>query len=129
MAPVTIDNDEYIYAYGYHKAAVEGDSASMRIIAYDYLDYMKNTIRHYEQLSRDFLGREIPQILLVHDNELNADYLAFLLDFLKHKNYEFVEMETALKDSVYDSKTLPTEHGYSWMIRWEKAEGLPGTWG
>ncbi len=129
MAPVTIDNDEYIYAYAYHKAAEKGDSASMRIIAYDYIDYMKKVIRHYEQLSRDFIGREIPQILLIHDNELNADYLPFILDFLKHKRYTFVDMETALKDTVYQREAALTSHGYSWLIRWEKAAGLPGTWG
>ena len=64
VAPVTIDNDEWLYAAAYTNAIAQGNSALMRRIGSDYVRYMDETFAFYEQLSRNLLGREIAQVLL-----------------------------------------------------------------
>jgi ketosteroid isomerase-like protein/peptidoglycan/xylan/chitin deacetylase (PgdA/CDA1 family) len=122
-APVTIDNDEYIYAYCYTQAKRRGDTTLMRMVAYDYLDYMRTIIRHMEKLSDDFLGEKIPHILLIHANELNAEYLDDLLEVFIDRSYTFITLDKALEHPVYRRKAAQTNFGFSWLYRWQLAEG------
>lgn len=126
-APVTMDNDEYIFAYCYDHARQLGDSAGMRIVAYEYLQYMNDVVRHYERLSRDFLGYDMRHILLLHANRLNADHLDALLQQLKQRGYTFVTLKEALADSAYQRPVGFTPRGLSWLNRWQIAEGLEPT--
>ena len=124
-APVTIDNDEYIYAYSYHEAKKSGNNAMMRLIAYDYIHYMRTIIQHYETISSEFLGYNPNHILLLHANELNADYLPFLLDILKSKGYTFASLDETLKDKAFQLDEQHSQRGLSWIYRWQLAKGLP----
>jgi peptidoglycan/xylan/chitin deacetylase (PgdA/CDA1 family) len=124
VAPVTIDNDEYIYAYCYHKARQQKDSARMQLIADDYLAYMDEIIRHYENLSKDFLGYQVNQIMLLHANELNAEYLDLILELLKKHNFHFVSIDEALNDPAYKMKEGISPKGLSWINRWQIGKGL-----
>lgn len=122
-APVTIDNDEYIYAYCYTQAKRKGDTTLMRMVAYDYLDYMRSIIKHMEKVSNDFLGEKIPHILLIHANELNADYLDDLLEVFIERSYTFISLDKALEHPVYKRKAAQSNFGFSWLYRWQLADG------
>ena len=124
IAPVTIDSDEYIYALAYARAeAAENTGLSARI-GRDYVRYMDEMFVFYEQLSRDLMGREPIQILLLHANALNADYLDELAGMMRARGYEFVTLETTLRDAAY---TLPDQYagksGLSWLQRWWITQG------
>ncbi len=118
IAPVTIDNDEYIYAYCYQKAKEKGDKVTMRLIAYDYIKYMDNIIKHYESVSDSLLGYQVCQTLLLHLNALNADYLEAVLNLFDRKGYEFISLDEALKDDAYKIPEITVETGLSWLNRW-----------
>ena len=65
------------------------------------------------------MGREIRQVLLLHVNELNADYVDELVDMVKRRGYEFISIDEALEDTAYllpDNYTGQT--GPSWLHRW-----------
>jgi hypothetical protein len=68
VAPVTIDNAEWIFARAYEKAFVEGDSSMMKKIVDAYIPYMESKFDHFEFISRELFGREIKQVLLIHAN-------------------------------------------------------------
>ncbi|MBC8646525.1 MAG: polysaccharide deacetylase family protein, partial [Thermoanaerobaculia bacterium] len=97
IAPVTIDNDEYLYALAYDRARGEGDAARMARIGADYIRYMEEIFAFFEALSRDFLGREPPQVLLLHANALNAEYLDELVAMVARRGYRFVSLGAALE--------------------------------
>lgn len=124
VAPVTIDNDEFLYAAAYDRARARGDQARMDSVGHDYVRYMTDTFGFYEGLSRQVLGREIPQVLLLHANALNAEYLDELIVELKGRGYRFVSLDDALADSAYQ---LPDEYvgprGPSWIHRWAVTRG------
>lgn len=122
-APVTIDNDEYIHAYCYAKSKAQNDTATMQKIATDYISYMEKIFTFYENLSSGFLGYELPQTLLIHANNLNADYLDELLEMMKKRGYTFVSMDEALKDKAYTLKDGTHSKGLSWIQRWMIAKG------
>lgn len=127
VAPVTLDNDEYIYAYCYDEAKRRKDDEKMKVIGADYLNYMVNIFEHYENLSLTFLGYEIKQILLLHANNLNADYLDELIELLILRNYTFITLDEALKDKAYTLPEGTHSRGLSWLNRWQLAAGLPAT--
>lgn len=123
IAPVTIDNDEYIYAYCYEKAQENGEEELMKKIGADYLAYMENTFEYFEKLSVDFLGYEPNQILLLHANLLNADYFGELANMLKNRGYQFISLNEALKDEAYQLPEGTHQRGPSWIQRWMIYEG------
>lgn len=121
VAPVTIDNDEYVYALAYDRAETAEDRQR---IGEDYVRYMEQMFGFYEQLSRDLLEREPAQILLLHANALNADYLDELAAMMQARGYRFVSLEEAMEDPVYD---MPDAYvgrsGLSWLQRWWITQG------
>ncbi|MFN0122926.1 MAG: polysaccharide deacetylase family protein [Blastocatellia bacterium] len=119
VAPVTIDNNDYIFARAYDNAWGRGDKEMMRRIGAAYVPYMESYFDFYEKQSVALVGYEMRQTLLIHANFLNADYLAGLLDRLRARGYKFISLEQALTDKAYQ---LPDEWtgagGISWLHRW-----------
>jgi len=127
VAPVTIDNSEWIFARAYERALLAGDREMMQKIGEAYIPYMEDKVAYYEQQSEALFGRNIPHVLLLHANVLNGDYLDELLEMLEDRKYQFISLEEALKDSVYDSPDSYTgPAGISWIHRWAITEGKTG---
>jgi peptidoglycan/xylan/chitin deacetylase (PgdA/CDA1 family) len=124
VAPVTIDNDEYVYAAVYADALRRGDRATATRVGEDYLRYMDAVFAFVEDVSRRLLGREVRQVLLVHANTLNADLFGRVADSMKARGYEFITLEEALTDEAY---RLPDDYvgrwGISWLHHWELTSG------
>lgn len=104
MAPVTIDNNDFVFADVYARARAAGDRATMDGVAQSYVPYMESVTVHFENLSRQFLGYEVKQILLLHANELNADHMGDVIAMLRKRGYRFITVDDALQDPAY---TLP----------------------
>jgi len=125
VAPVTVDNDDYIYAALYAKAMRRGDTELAGRIAADYLRYMESVFEFVEGVSQRLAGREIPQVLLLHANAVNADTFGRLAEMLKRRGYGFVTLEKALADDAYRlPDTYVGKWGISWLHHWEQAAGL-----
>lgn len=127
VAPVTIDNEDYLFALAYNKASVVKDTLLMNRIGRDYIEYMEKKLHYYERQSIALFGRKIPQILLIHSSLLNAVYLDSLASMYKRNGCEFVDMDTALRDEAYNSKvTSYGKWGISWIDRWAISLGKKG---
>jgi peptidoglycan-N-acetylglucosamine deacetylase len=124
VAPVTIDNQEWVYAAAYAAARRHGDRENEERIAREYFKFMEEIFAFFEQLSTDFLGYEGKQTLLLHANELNADHFDTLAEMMKKRGYRFISLEDALKDPAYRLPTAHTRQGLSWLHRWRLAKGL-----
>jgi peptidoglycan/xylan/chitin deacetylase (PgdA/CDA1 family) len=124
VAPVTVDNDEFVYAAAYASALRRGDAAGAKRIADDYLRYMDEVFSFFEGVSRRVIGREIPQILLLHANTLNADRFGAVAEALMRRGYRFVPLHRALEDPAY---RRPDEFvgapSNSWFNHWEVTGG------
>ena len=129
IAPVTIDNAEWIYARAFD-IALDTDRPELASRVSDaYLDYMIRQTAFFEDQSRKLLGRELRQVLLIHANRLNAAVLGDLLDRLSERGYAFISLSEALKDPAYERLDEYTgAAGISWIQRWAWAEGHRGSW-
>jgi hypothetical protein len=96
----------------------------MRRVAEAYIEYMDEIFAFFEKLSREFLGYEVKQTLLLHANELNADYFDELVRMMRKRGYAFVSLEDALKDKAYALPDAQAKMGLSWLHRWMLAKGL-----
>ncbi len=123
VAPVTIDNNDYIFADVYARAKARGDRVQMGMIADAYIPYMEQVFGHFEKLSRDFLGYEVKQVLLLHANVLNADHFDRLAVMMRRRGYSFITLEQALADKAYRLPDAQTAKGLSWLHRWMLAKG------
>ena len=126
VAPVTIDNDEYIFAQAYDRASVRGDRDTMRRVAAAYVPYMDAKLAFFERNSMELFGREIRQILLVHANMLNADEFDRLAQTIEHRGYRFITLERALEDPALQSAdTYIGPAGITWLQRWALTNKMP----
>lgn len=126
IAPVTLDNSDWLYAVLYQTALRDDPPQAARLLR-DYLAYMESIFAFFESRSVEVVGREIPQVLLVHVSRLNADALPELLAMMKRRGYAVVSLETALRDGAYRlTDTYVGTGGFSWIHRWSKAKGMPG---
>ena len=125
VAPVTIDNDDYIFADAYFKAKKRGDSETAKRVADAYVPYMETVFDFFEKLSTETFGREVRHVLLLHANEINADRFDELAAMLKRRGYAFVTLEEALKDPAYAERDALYKSGVSWIHRWRLEKGLP----
>ncbi len=119
IAPVTIDNGEWIYARAYENAYNKNDLELMKKIGQEYVNYIISKTAYFENQSVKLFGREIKQILLLHANMLNADYFDELAEELLKRNYQFISLKESLTDPAYQSKdSFIGRGGISWLHRW-----------
>jgi len=124
IAPVTIDNSDWIFASAYEKTLAKNDKKLMKQIGAAYVSYMEAKTDYWERQSVKLFGREIKQILLIHANQLNSEYFDDIAKMLKKRNYKFVTLENALTDETYKlPDTFVKRNGISWLHRWAIAKG------
>jgi peptidoglycan/xylan/chitin deacetylase (PgdA/CDA1 family) len=111
IAPVTLDSSDFIFALAYPQS--------------DYIPYLAKVVAFFEKRSVEVTGHEIPQILLIHANQLNAGQMPQLLEMFRRRGYSFITLKEALKDPAY---ALPDDYtgegGFTWIYRWSKTKKM-----
>ncbi len=128
-APVTVNSSEWVFALAYRRAIADNASDDTLLRLRDaYVTYMQAELGYYEQRSIALLGYEVPQVLLLHSNELNADTCTTLLSAIRTRGYRFITLTEATDDPAYRrADTYTGALGTSWINRWAKTEGRPDT--
>jgi peptidoglycan/xylan/chitin deacetylase (PgdA/CDA1 family) len=126
VAPVTFDNQDFVFANAYVRALSRNDTGLANRVAAAYVPYMESVVEFLEKRSEDVVGRPIAHVLLLHMSALNADALDSLLRMFERRGYRFVTTDEALRDPAY---SLPDAYigrkGLSWIHRWGLAKGMP----
>ena len=124
VAPFTVEDADYLFAKAYSDALRAGNAALAEKVRTAYLDHQDATLAFYEAEARDLFGRDIPQILLIHANELNAGAMEEVLARLRQRGYRFVSLDEALRDEAYRSPDgYVGKVGPSWIHRWRAGRG------
>ena len=125
VAPVTVNNSEWVFAAAYARALAQGDADAARRIGAAYVPYMEVVFAQAEQLALDLFGRPIPHVLVLHANALNAEYFGALAAMLRQRGYRFISLDDALRDSAYASPAGSGGiEGESWLEGWARDAGL-----
>jgi peptidoglycan/xylan/chitin deacetylase (PgdA/CDA1 family) len=124
VAPVTVDVSDYMFNDIVGESIEKRDKKLGAKAKKEYLAYADTVFDYEEQASRDLFQREIPQVLLIHDSALNAEYLDALLAQLEKRGYKFISLDDALADPAYATPDLYVGPlGISWLTRWKFAFG------
>jgi peptidoglycan/xylan/chitin deacetylase (PgdA/CDA1 family) len=124
VATCTIDNSDYLFNAAYVPMLAAHDSSAKKLRV-EYLSYTSAEIDYYAGLSKQVLGYEPPQIMLLHDNRLNADTIGQLLALFEKKQYKFVSLNRAQADPAYQiPDTYITKYGWMWGYRWAAERGV-----
>jgi peptidoglycan/xylan/chitin deacetylase (PgdA/CDA1 family) len=128
VAVCTIDNEDYAFNAAYVKMLSSKDNASAAKLRTDYLAYTSTEIDYYSGLHKQIFGREIPHVMLLHVNRLNADLIDKLLELFGQKQYQFVTLDAALSDPAYNTPDsfVPrfSKFGPMWGYRWAAELGV-----
>ena len=132
IAPVTVDNGEWVWAFAYENVldgtvgAAERD-ATLQRLREGYVPYMLNKVDYYERQSQALLGYALPQVWLLHANELNAVAYADLVAGVQRRGYRVVTLDEAMRDPAYarGEDGYNGRYGPSWLHRWAMAEKKP----
>lgn len=125
IAPVTVDNSEWIWAAAYArvldgKIQVEDRDGTLARLREGYVPYMLAKLDYFERQSIELLGYALPQVWLMHANELNAASYADLVEAVRQRGYRLVNLDEAMQDPAY----ARGEGGYAgaagigWLHRW-----------
>lgn len=132
IAPVTVDNGEWVWAFAYARVLEQqppgaAREATLRQLRRGYVPYMLNKLDYFERQSQALLGYALPQIWLMHANELNAVCYAELIAATQRRGYRFITLEEALRDPAYarGEQGYDGRFGPSWLHRWAMAEKKP----
>jgi peptidoglycan/xylan/chitin deacetylase (PgdA/CDA1 family) len=125
LAPCTIENSDWEFSWAYVKMLAKHDDARIAKLKVEYLAYTSAEIDYYAALNKQVLGYEPPEIMLLHDNQLNADMMDEVLALFEKKGYRLVTLSEAESDPVYkQADTYITSNGPMWGYRWAKERGV-----
>ena len=132
IAPVTVDNGEWVWAFAYANV-LDGQpdtpvrAATLERLRRGYVPYMLNKVDYFERQSQALLGYALPQVWLLHANELNAVAYADLVAGVQRRGYRVVTLDEAMRDPAYarGEDGYNGRYGPSWLHRWAMAEKRP----
>lgn len=125
ITPHTIENSDYIFNVPYADAVQKKDEALAKRLRDEYVAHTIAATEFAEKISPQVFGREIPQILLIHVNDITADCLDEMLKLFEVRGYKFVTLDAVMADPAYQTKdTYVSKWGPSWLFRWMKSKGM-----
>ncbi|MET0288993.1 MAG: polysaccharide deacetylase family protein [Pseudoxanthomonas sp.] len=131
IAPVTVDNGEWVWAFAYARVLEtqspgQAREATLLRLRSGYVPYMLNKLDYFEQQSQKLLGYNVAQTWLLHANALNAASFAELVAATRRRGYRFISLDEAMQDAAYQRPDgYAGRYGVSWLHRWAMAEQRP----
>lgn len=121
VAPVTMENADYVFALPYDDAIRRHDTASARRIKRAYLDHTAKSVAWYRMAAVGLLGRRPSFVFLLHATRLNADSLDELARILRRNGLHAISLDRAMQDPAYKiSDSYAGPDGDEWLSRWSR---------
>jgi hypothetical protein len=123
---VTIDASDWYYDQRYRawrEGHPSGDASGFRDA---YLAHLWDRAGYYEGLAQGLGLKGVTHTLLLHTNELNADFLPEVIGMFRGRGWRVVDARAAFRDPVFRRApaTLPAGESLLWSLARER--NLPG---
>jgi len=99
--PVTLDHQDWSYEERWVNARKAGDEQALQRIALDYQGAFRIAVRHHEHVGDRLFGRAVPQILLLHANEVGAAQWDQAFSWLEETGHRFAGPDEVLADPAF----------------------------
>lgn len=97
---VTVDNYDWYLEKLFQDALAEGKTVDYYKLKNIYIEHLWNSIKFYDEMAKNVIGRSPKHVLLLHENDLAAMYIDELIDFLKEQGWEIISPEDAYTDPI-----------------------------
>jgi peptidoglycan/xylan/chitin deacetylase (PgdA/CDA1 family) len=125
VAPATVVPMDYLFSAAWEWSRRRDDTVTMTRVVTAYREFIGQHLENEERLSRRRFGREIPQILDVHANALNAAHWQVVADCLQARGYRVIPLD-AIDDPAYELPApFADDHHAGWLERWCRVNELP----
>ena len=112
--PVTIDDQDWSFDKPWTTARRAGDAKGMEGVAADYQAMLRLAVRHHEARGDRLFGRPVPQILLLHANEVGSAQWDALFSWLEETGHRFATADEVLADPAFaEPHRFVATHGVS----------------
>ena len=119
VAPVSMENSDWLFALPYDEAVLKGDAAEAERIRQAYLAFTARIVPWYRQAALEVLGWRPAFVFLLHATRLNADSLGELAAILRANDLKPVTLDRAMTDPAYAiADDYVGAAGNPWVIRW-----------
>ena len=119
VAPVTIDDADYMYAAAYTRPEFR------ERVRKEYVPYMESVVEFFERRSVEVVGREFPQVLLIHASEMNADCCRICSRCSAGATIVRDARRSARRPAYQLPEQYVGRNGFSWIHRWSRTKGMP----
>ena len=115
---VSIDTSDWYYNTRYlawRRSHPDDDPSRFRAA---YLDHLWSRAIYYDALSGRVLHRRVRQVLLLHTNAINAEFLPDVIGMFKSKGWSLISPEESYEDPVYSMSpiALPAGESILWSL-------------
>lgn len=121
LVPVTMENADYVFDAPYTTRLQHKQVTAARAYQQQYLAFTERRFDFYHRANEKMFAEPVPQILMLHVNQLNADSLDRILLSLQSRGYQFQSLEQTLQHPIYAQPTRAFKFGIHWLYRWDKA--------
>ncbi|HLZ76864.1 polysaccharide deacetylase family protein [Phenylobacterium sp.] len=129
VAPVSMENSDWMFAMPYDEAVLKGDAAEAARIQKAYLDFTAQIVPWYIAAAKGVLGREPKFVFLMHATRLNAESIDGLAAILKANDLKAVTLARAMTDPAYVmAEDAVGTNGNQWVSRWAETLKKPMPW-
>ncbi len=119
IAQVTLNFEDYAWNDAYDRCLVKLDNADIDWLKQSYLQNAAEFIRLDREEERIAFGREIPNVLLLHETSFTTLMLPDLLNLLRQQGFRFASLKKVERNRAYrhdpqdalkDGGTLPNQY-------------------
>ena len=101
--PVTIDDQDWSFEDDWVDARRKNDTRTMAEVAADYQAALRIHVEHFEALSQKLFGRPVPEIVLLHAEEVSAAQWNAFFTWLELTGHRFASVDEVLADPAYQT--------------------------
>ena len=128
-ASVTLDTSDWRLDSALVRTLTEHPDADLTPFRTVYLAHLRQRAEAYRDLSRRLFGRDIPQVMLLHHNLINALFLDDAIQLFKRMGWTITDPATAYQDFVYSLDPKAPSPGQSLLISAARSLGYrPENW-
>ncbi|MBY0572059.1 MAG: polysaccharide deacetylase family protein [Undibacterium sp.] len=123
-AYVSLDTSDWRFDEKLLEVLKRDPHADLSVIKLSYLEHIKQRAVAYRDLAHTLQGRDIPQVLLLHHNLVNALWLDEVIAQFKQMGWSITTPQLAFADPVYQLQPISTVAGQSLMLSMARSLGL-----
>jgi len=123
-AYVSLDTSDWRLDQKLKEVLSANPAADLSPLKAAYLAHLRQRALAYRELSQKLQGRDIPQVMLLHHNLINALWLDDALQQFEQMGWTFTTPQQAFQDSVYQLQPERAAPGQSLLLSIGRSLGL-----